>query len=101
VCHTLECGLMWAHRAFDELILPAMTVSSLCITARLRFLPFFRCVWLTSSSFGADTSSVWSEESARSQQAPRGEGPDGDAAGGGSSDRCRGSGERGDGEDDP
>jgi hypothetical protein len=28
-CHTLECGMTWAHRAFDELILPATSVSFL------------------------------------------------------------------------
>jgi hypothetical protein len=28
-CHTLECGMTWAHRAFDELILPTTSVSFL------------------------------------------------------------------------
>jgi hypothetical protein len=27
--HTLECGMTWARRAFDELILPTTSVSSL------------------------------------------------------------------------
>jgi hypothetical protein len=35
VCNTLECGLTWARRAFDELILPATSVSSLCTVTRL------------------------------------------------------------------
>jgi hypothetical protein len=29
-CNTIERGLTWAHRAFDELILPATSVSFLC-----------------------------------------------------------------------
>jgi hypothetical protein len=29
-CNTLERGLVWARRAFDELILPATSVSFLC-----------------------------------------------------------------------
>jgi hypothetical protein len=29
-CNTLERGLVWAHRAFDELILPVTSVSLLC-----------------------------------------------------------------------
>jgi hypothetical protein len=33
--HTLECGLTWARRAFDELILPATSVRFLCTTAYL------------------------------------------------------------------
>jgi hypothetical protein len=28
-CHTLECGMTWARRAFDELILPTTSVSYL------------------------------------------------------------------------
>jgi hypothetical protein len=28
-CNTLKCGLEWAHRAFDELILPSTSVSFL------------------------------------------------------------------------
>jgi hypothetical protein len=34
-CNTLERGLAWARRAFDELILPATLVSSLCTAAHL------------------------------------------------------------------
>jgi hypothetical protein len=29
-CNTLDCGLEWVRRAFDELILPATLVSFLC-----------------------------------------------------------------------
>jgi hypothetical protein len=29
VCNTIECGLEWAHHAFDELILPSTSVSFL------------------------------------------------------------------------
>jgi hypothetical protein len=28
-CNTLECGLNWARRAFDELILPVTSISFL------------------------------------------------------------------------
>jgi hypothetical protein len=35
VRHTFERGLTWAHRAFDELILPATSVRFLCTTACL------------------------------------------------------------------
>jgi hypothetical protein len=36
-CHTLERGLSWACRAFDELILPATTVSFLDVATCLVF----------------------------------------------------------------
>jgi hypothetical protein len=36
-CHTLERGLVWASGAFDELILPTMSVSFLCTTTLFRF----------------------------------------------------------------
>jgi hypothetical protein len=37
-CNTLERGLAWAHRAFDELILPAISVSFLALNnSFLRF----------------------------------------------------------------
>jgi hypothetical protein len=42
VCHSLERGLTWAHRAFDELILPATTVRSLDAAACSGFLLFFQ-----------------------------------------------------------
>jgi hypothetical protein len=35
VCDTLERGLTWVHRAFDELILPAVSVRFLCMMTRL------------------------------------------------------------------
>jgi hypothetical protein len=44
----------------------------------------FRDVKLTFSLSGTDTRGVWSEESACGQRAPRGAGPVGDVAGGGS-----------------
>jgi hypothetical protein len=36
--------LAWARHAFDELILPAASVSFPCTMARLQFPPFFGCV---------------------------------------------------------
>lgn len=42
LCHSLESGLTWAHRAFDELILPATTVCSLDAAACSGFLLFFQ-----------------------------------------------------------
>jgi hypothetical protein len=42
-CNTLEHGLTWARRAFDELMLFSMSVSSLGAAAHLRFLLFFWC----------------------------------------------------------
>jgi hypothetical protein len=99
-CNTLERGLSWVCHAFDELILPAMTVSSIDEVTHLYFLLFFRYVWLMSSSFGADTRGVWSEKSACGQRAPCGENPARDVAGGCSGGRSCGGGKRGDDEDD-
>jgi hypothetical protein len=41
-CPSLERGLLWAHRAFDELILPETTVSSLDATFHSRLLLFIQ-----------------------------------------------------------
>jgi hypothetical protein len=57
-CHTLECGMTWARRAFDELILPATSASFL-----VRGF-FFDSATLSSStscftSVGCRRSSLW------------------------------------------
>jgi hypothetical protein len=40
-CHSLERGLLWAHRVFDKLILPATTVSPIDAVVHSRLLLFF------------------------------------------------------------
>jgi hypothetical protein len=101
-CNTLERGLAWARRAFDELILPAMLVSFLArVTSFSDFSRFFQEVWLIFDLFGVDRRVVWSDESACDKRAPCRAGPVGDVTGRGSWGDDRSGGKRGVNVDDP
>lgn len=89
--HTLERGMTWARRAFDELILPATSVSfpvkdSFLIPRSSRATP------VNSVLLAVDPRVFRSETRPRGAPTPRGADPAGDAAcrGSGSGSRCRG-----------
>jgi hypothetical protein len=64
VCNTLEHGLAWARRAFDELILPMTSVSFLVGYLVFRFPGSFEKCRSPLTLFGADPRGVRSEVSA-------------------------------------
>jgi hypothetical protein len=87
--HTLERGMTWACRAFDELILPATSVSFLVKDSFL--IPrSSRATPVISVLLAEDPRDFWSETRPRGAPTPRGADLDGDAAcrGSGSGSRC-------------
>jgi hypothetical protein len=90
-CHTLDRGMTWAHRAFDELILPGTSVSFLVKDSFL-ILRSSRASSVISVPLGVDARVFRSEACSRGAPTPRGADLAGDAACSSSNrgSRCRG-----------
>jgi hypothetical protein len=70
--NTLERGLNWAHRAFDELILPATSVSFLVRRPCHQFFGLSRSLSLIFTLMVEDPQVIGSKTCPRGARAPRG-----------------------------